>query len=111
MKRLLFISLFVLVLVGCCSGTYFLTKHLTFANAYSTGKDMGYKQGYKRGNTIGYKNGTNDQKNKKVYQPYDFDAYNSGYSAGVASVPTSTSTHCTSMTYGIESQFTSTNCN
>ena len=102
MRKILIILGVVVLIAGACTGTFFLTRHHTFAEAYSKGKTIGTKVGYSKGYSKGHS-----------------DGYNSGWNAGkgaksfsVAQQPSTSTTpkHCTSFTYGIENQFTDTDC-
>lgn len=105
----------ILLIAGASAGTYFATKHYYFAKAYNLGKANGYNEG---------------QKEQKK-------AYSKGYDAGWARerellggnsfksildtptpapppapvqviTPPASPQHCSSYTYGIDNQYTST---
>lgn len=60
MKKIFIGIVFVLLLVSAISaGTYYITKHETFKQAYSIGQKVGYTFGFKSGQSKGYTAGYN----------------------------------------------------
>lgn len=82
---------------------------MTFKTAYAAGKNTGYKTGQKIGYSKGYDAGWGRE--RQLLAPNASSSYQSLSPATAAPATVVSPTHCTSTTYGINGQFTSTNCN
>lgn len=96
--------LFILFIALCCYGTYIATQHYVFQQAYDSGHSIGYKDGHDKG----YSEGESDaHMNDSISNSFNVQKQQAAPAPAPIYTPP---THCSSYTYGTDSQFTNTNC-
>lgn len=97
----------IVVALSSSAGTYFVVRHVTFAQAYAIGKDVGYKEAEKKSYSKGYDDGW--ARGRELLSPGvdSGGGYKSIFDHNQTSAPTSDSTSCVSRVVG---NTTYTNC-
>lgn len=110
-KLLLALLLFIIVGGGSAAGSYFVTKHYTYKTAYAKGKSIAWQSGYNKGHAAGLAEvGPRIEDDEQKLADMR-NQYNTLLNQVKAYVPQQSSAiHCASSSYGINNQFTNTNC-
>lgn len=123
-SKIIITTIFILSVVGVSVGTYIATSYFVskqvYQKAYKQGSKVGVKQGYENGWNEAFKvldtSGTcktsarADDPLGCLYDPNSNAAKNSQTTQPTNVYVNSSPQHCTSYSYGIDNQFTSTYC-
>lgn len=101
MNRTIKVFVILSVIILSCASTFLLTKHFISKSSY----DKGYASGYDKGHKDGYYNGLSA--NTDPLSPPTKQEPAPQITTPVVVTPP---THCTSTRYGINNQFSSTDC-